>query len=139
MHGRLETLEFFFWGDNEYYAMSEYTPVTATNPCGEEPLPPFGSCNLGSLDISKLVEKIDLGNPTSSTGEEFKEIVYWAVRFLDDVVEANVFPLKEIEEITRRQRFVGLGIMGLADALYKKKFRIIQKMEENLWQKLQHN
>ncbi len=110
----------FLGRHNEYYAMSEHTPVTATNPCGEEPLPPFGSCNLGSLDISKLVEKIDLGNPTSSTGDEFKEIVYWAVRFLDDVVEANVFPLKEIEEITRRQRFVGLGIMGLADALYKK-------------------
>ncbi|HOP25369.1 MAG TPA: adenosylcobalamin-dependent ribonucleoside-diphosphate reductase [Defluviitoga sp.] len=110
----------FLGKHNEYYAMSEHTPVTATNPCGEEPLPPFGSCNLGSLDISKLAQKIDLGNPTSPTADEFKEIVYWAVRFLDDVVEVNVFPLKEIEEITKRQRFVGLGVMGLADALYKK-------------------
>ncbi|HBT51360.1 MAG TPA: adenosylcobalamin-dependent ribonucleoside-diphosphate reductase [Petrotoga sp.] len=110
----------FLGRHNQYYAMSEHTPVTATNPCGEEPLPPFGSCNLGSIDVAKLVEDIDLGNPSSEDASEFQEIVYWAIRFLDDVIESNIYPLKEIEEISKKQRFIGLGIMGLADALYKK-------------------
>ncbi|POZ89803.1 adenosylcobalamin-dependent ribonucleoside-diphosphate reductase [Petrotoga sp. SL27] len=110
----------FLGRHNQYYAMSEHTPVTATNPCGEEPLPPFGSCNLGSIDVAKLVEDMDLGNPNSEDASEFQEIVYWAIRFLDDVIESNIYPLKEIEEISKKQRFIGLGIMGLADALYKK-------------------
>jgi ribonucleoside-diphosphate reductase alpha chain len=110
----------FLGRHNQYYAMSEHTPVTATNPCGEEPLPPFGSCNLGSIDVAKLVEDMDLGNPHSEDISEFQEIVYWAVRFLDDVIESNIYPLKEIEEISKKQRFIGLGMMGLADALYKK-------------------
>lgn len=110
----------FLGRHNQYYAMSEHTPVTATNPCGEEPLPPFGSCNLGSIDVAKLVEDMDLGNPNSPDISEFQEIVYWAVRFLDDVIESNIYPLKEIEEISKKQRFIGLGMMGLADALYKK-------------------
>ena len=110
----------FLGRHNQYYAMSEHTPVTATNPCGEEPLPPFGSCNLGSIDVAKLVEDMDLGNPHSEDTSEFQEIVYWAVRFLDDVIESNIYPLKEIEEISKKQRFIGLGMMGLADALYKK-------------------
>ncbi|PNR99080.1 ribonucleotide reductase [Petrotoga mexicana DSM 14811] len=110
----------FLGRHNQYYAMSEHTPVTATNPCGEEPLPPFGSCNLGSIDVAKLVEDMDLGNPNSDDISEFQEIIYWAVRFLDDVIESNIYPLKEIEEMSKKQRFIGLGIMGLADALYKK-------------------
>lgn len=110
----------FLGRHNQYYAMSEHTPVTATNPCGEEPLPPFGSCNLGSIDVAKLVEDMDLGNPNSDDISEFQEIIYWAVRFLDDVIESNIYPLKEIEEISKKQRFIGLGMMGLADALYIK-------------------
>lgn len=110
----------FLGRHNQYYAMSEHTPVTATNPCGEEPLPPFGSCNLGSIDLSKLVDDIDLGNPNSKTSREFEEIVYWSARFLDDVIEANIYPLPQIEEISKKQRFIGLGMMGLADALFKK-------------------
>jgi len=110
----------FLGRHNQYYAMSDHTPVTATNPCGEEPLPPFGSCNLGSIDVAKLVDDMDLGNPNSEDVSEFQEIVYWAVRFLDDVIESNIYPLKEIEEISKKQRFIGLGMMGLADALYKK-------------------
>ncbi|PNR95774.1 adenosylcobalamin-dependent ribonucleoside-diphosphate reductase [Petrotoga sp. 9PWA.NaAc.5.4] len=110
----------FLGRHNQYYAMSEYTPVTSTNPCGEEPLPPFGSCNLGSIDISKLIEEIDLGNPNADSAKDFEEIVYWSIRFLDDVIDANIYPLSQIEEISKKQRFIGLGIMGLADALFKK-------------------
>ncbi|BBE31129.1 ribonucleoside-diphosphate reductase, adenosylcobalamin-dependent [Tepiditoga spiralis] len=106
----------FLGRHNKYYAMSEKTPVRATNPCGEEPLPPYGSCNLGSIDIAKLINDFDI----TRENEVFKEIVYWCTRFLDDVIDINVYPLKEIEEMSRAQRFIGLGIMGLADALYYK-------------------
>ncbi|MDO7977819.1 adenosylcobalamin-dependent ribonucleoside-diphosphate reductase [Oceanotoga teriensis] len=110
----------FLGKHNQYYAMSEHTPVSATNPCGEEPLPPFGSCNLGSIDISKLIDIIDIGNPFSDSQRLFEEIIYWCTRFLDDVIDINVYPLKEIDEVSKDQRFIGLGIMGMADTLYKK-------------------
>ncbi|SDC16950.1 adenosylcobalamin-dependent ribonucleoside-diphosphate reductase [Geotoga petraea] len=110
----------FLGKHNHYYAMGHETPVQATNPCGEEPLPPFGSCNLGSIDIAKLIDFVDIGNPKDRNLDIFEDIVYWASRFLDDVIDMNVYPLPQIDEISKNQRFIGLGIMGLADALYKK-------------------
>ncbi|MCP5456092.1 MAG: adenosylcobalamin-dependent ribonucleoside-diphosphate reductase [Thermotogae bacterium] len=110
----------FLGRHNRYYAMGEKTPVTATNPCGEEPLPPFGSCNLGSVDIAKLVDYIDITDPDSENIIYFKEIIDTCVRFLDDIIDINVYPLKEIDEMSKNQRFIGLGFMGMADALYKK-------------------
>nr|WP_276318724.1 hypothetical protein [Marinitoga lauensis] len=71
----------FLGRHNKYYALGDETPVSATNPCAEEPLPPYGSCNLGSIDLSKVNDFIELGNPDSETNELFKELIYWTARF----------------------------------------------------------
>lgn len=84
--------------------------IEACNPCGEQSLPPHGSCNLGSLDLSKFLtddKAIDI--------EKFETAIRLSMRFLDSVIDVNSFPTKEIEEVGKRFRPVGLGVMGLAD------------------------
>jgi len=90
--------------------------IKATNPCGEQPLPPYGSCNLGSLDISKFFKK-----DNTFDWELFERAIRLSVRFLDSVIDANSFPTPEIEEVSRKSRQIGLGIMGLADYYMKMK------------------
>jgi len=108
--------------------------IKATNPCGEEPLYPYESCNLGSINLYSLVKdgKFDW--------KEFGRIIRTCVRFLDNVIDVNVFPLKKIERNTKKTRKIGLGLMGLADALYalnipynsEEGFRFMRKVAEFL-------
>ncbi len=101
---------------NRKHPLKKLGKIEATNPCGEVPLLPYEACNLGSINLTKMV-KIDNGN-VKFDWHKFEKTIRLAVRFLDNVIDACTYPLAQIKSIVKSNRKIGLGVMGLADLLF---------------------
>ena len=110
----------FFDQINKYnvFAKSRGGPIKATNPCGEQGLYPYESCNLGSINLANLVKRKADGE-YEFDWQGYEEIIRKTTRFLDNVINVNLYPVQEIDIASKDSRRIGLGVMGVADLLYK--------------------
>jgi ribonucleoside-diphosphate reductase alpha chain len=90
--------------------------IGSTNPCGEQPLPPYGACLLGSVNLTQFIDRPFSGDPEIRE-DELRAVVTTAVRFMDNVIEVSLFPLEQQRVEAHAKRRIGLGVTGLADAL----------------------
>ena len=110
----------FFDQINKYnvFAKARGGPIRATNPCGEQSLYPYESCNLGSINLSNLVKRKADGE-YEFDWQRYEETIRKTTRFLDSVIDVNLYPVKDIDTASKESRRIGLGVMGVADLLYK--------------------
>ncbi len=110
----------FFDQINKYnvFAKARGGPLRATNPCGEQSLYPYESCNLGSINLSNFVKRKADGQ-YEFDWQRYEEVIRKTTRFLDNVIDVNNYPIPEIDKASKDSRRIGLGVMGVADLLFK--------------------
>jgi ribonucleoside-diphosphate reductase alpha chain len=108
-------------------------PVEATNPCGEQPLYPFEVCNLGSINLALMTKG---KRKKELDWKKLEKIIRLAVRFLDNVIEINPFPIPETDEVAKLNRRIGLGVMGWADLLFQLEIPYASQKATNLGRKI---
>lgn len=126
----------FFDNMNKYNVMKRAQGfIRATNPCGEQSLYPYESCNLGSINLANIVKRRADGE-FEFDWQQYEQVIRLTTRFLDNIIDANKYPVNEIDIASKLSRRIGLGIMGLADLLFKLKIPYNSKEGYELMSKL---
>ncbi len=130
---------FFIDRANEYNPVPALGSYEATNPCGEQPLLPYDVCNLGSVNVGGFVKEDRVGKGPATEAvdwEGLRQVVHLSTHFLDNVIDANRYPLRDIHDLAQKIRRIGLGVMGWADLLVRLRVRYSSEEGVELGRKL---